>query len=168
MRERARLIDLRGMGRDEVGRDLPDRIADCDVILGQLETIEVSPGAHASGFRLDADDERIALPSTAAEGGRADPTASAPQFEREGEDDAGPAHADRVAERDSSAIDVRDVCRDAELGRGRQGNARERLVDLEQVDVVEGERSFLTTERFTLQCIAPQGVANGPGRLDDE
>ena len=53
--------------------------------------------------------------------------------------DAGAGHAERMAERDRAAADVELLDRDAEVLRARDHLRRERLVDLEQVDVVGGE-----------------------------
>src|SRR3954470_22892517 len=50
--------------------------------------------------------------------------------------DARAGHAERMAHRDRAAVDVQLVDVDAEILRGRQHLRRERLVDLDEVDVV--------------------------------
>lgn len=52
--------------------------------------------------RADAEDQGVALPASAAQRRGAGSAASAPQFEREGQDQAGAAHANRVAQGDGS------------------------------------------------------------------
>src|SRR5207248_2240791 len=54
--------------------------------------------------------------------------------------DPGAGHAERVADRDRAAVDVELVAErvDAEVARRRDDLRRERLVDLHEVDVVDG------------------------------
>ena len=52
--------------------------------------------------------------------------------------DAGAGHAERVAEGDGAAVDVELVPRDAELVADGHDLRGERLVDLDEVDVVDG------------------------------
>jgi hypothetical protein len=60
----------------------------------------------APGRSPRAEDERVALAAATAQGGGASTAAAAAQFEGEDEDEPGAAHADRVAEGDSAAVDV--------------------------------------------------------------
>ena len=51
----------------------------------------------------------------------------------------GAGHAERVAERDAAAVHVELLPRDAEVLGRRDDLRRERLVDLDEVDVVDRE-----------------------------
>src|SRR5436190_22786131 len=57
----------------------------------------------------------VALPTAAAERGRAEPAAPAAQLVHERDDEPGARHADRVAEGDGAAVDVHDVVADVEV-----------------------------------------------------
>ena len=86
-----------------------------------------------------ANDDGVALPSTAAQCRRSDAaTACLLELVQQRQRQAVAAHPDRVAESDRSAVDVHDVVGEAELTHLRVADGRERFVDLEQVDV--GER----------------------------
>src|SRR5690606_13138672 len=67
--------------------------------------------------------------------GGAQSAAAAAQLVGQVQHDAGARHADGVAQRDRAAVDVDDVCGDAQVPHGLQGHAGERLVDLDQVEV---------------------------------
>ena len=83
----------------------------------------------------DPDDEGVALAAAAAERRRADAAAATLELERQVQGDPGAGHADRVPQGDRAAVDVDLVGVEAELlGRG-QPDRRERLVDLDQVEV---------------------------------
>ena len=59
--------------------------------------------------------------------------------------DAGARHADRVTERNGTAVDIDDVVGDTEVGHRRNGDRSKCLVELEEVDV--GERQSGPLER---------------------
>ena len=63
---------------------------------------------------------------------------AAAQLVDHGDDHAGAGGRDRVAEAAAAAVDVDDRRVDAERADGRHRHRAERLVDLEQVDVVDG------------------------------
>ena len=85
------------------------------------------------------DDDRDALP--AADAGGAEPVAAAPASQRvqQVERDAGAARAERVAQRDRAAVHVGALAVEPQLLLHRQVLGRERLVDLDQVHLVERE-----------------------------
>ena len=83
-------------------------------------------------------DQRVALTAAAAQRGRAGAAAAALELEGEGEREPGAGHADRVAEGDRAAVDVDDVVADAEVLHRLDADRRERLVDLDQVEVADG------------------------------
>src|SRR5690242_5740149 len=86
-----------------------------------------------------AQDQSVALPAGTAQcGHRVAGTASC-QFKGRVQGDPGPRHADRMADRDGPAVDV-DLRRiDPEFLRRRQRDRRERLVDLDDVELVDGD-----------------------------
>src|SRR5690606_12294939 len=90
--------------------------------------------SSTSGLR-DTHDQRVALAAATAEGGGADATTTALEFEGEREHDAGTAHAERVTHGDGTTVDVDDLGIDTELARRRDADGRERLVDLDEVEV---------------------------------
>src|SRR5947208_3321833 len=53
--------------------------------------------------------------------------------------DPGARHTDRVADRDGPAVDVHPLRIDSEFLRRRQRDGRERLVDLDDVELVYGD-----------------------------
>src|SRR3712207_9187517 len=85
-------------------------------------------------------DQRVALPAPAAQRGGTHATAAAAQLQRHVEHDPGAAHADRVAEGDRAAVGVDLLRVDPELLRGDERDSGERLVELDQVEVL-GVRS---------------------------
>ena len=85
------------------------------------------------------DDERVALPTTPAERSDADTAAPALEFVGEVDGDSSARHADRVPECDGTAVDVDDVGGDTQVSHRCNGDGGERLVELEKVDIVEGE-----------------------------
>lgn len=110
-----------------------------------------------SGLRRYMQQQRVTLTAAPAQGSRSAAASASAQFRREGQHQPGSGHADRVSERDRSAVDVHPVQRDVQLAYGSQGHSGERLVDLEQVQV------------GGLQPAVPvQGVADGAGRLDEQ
>src|SRR6185436_19578463 len=96
--------------------------------------------AHRAGESRGGhlDDQRVALVATAAQAGRAEAAAAALQLERQGQDQPGAGHAERVAEGDRPAVDVDDVAGDAELAHRLDADLGERLVDLDEVEVGHG------------------------------
>ena len=64
---------------------------------------------------------------------------AAGQLVEHGDDHAGAGGGDRVAEAAAAAVDVEDVVVDAEGAAGGDRHRAERLVDLEQVDVVDAQ-----------------------------
>src|ERR1700754_2561662 len=92
-----------------------------------------------SARRRHADDQSIALATAAAQRSDAGATTAALELEREVQREAGARHADRVAERDGTAVDVDLLRVDAELLRGHHADRGERLVDLHQVEVGGGD-----------------------------
>src|SRR5688572_21003152 len=83
------------------------------------------------------DDRRDALPDPHAQ--RGDPVTgpAASQLPDQGGQDAGPGAAERVAEGDRPAVHVQSLLLDPELADAGQYLGGERLVDLDQVDLVE-------------------------------
>ena len=71
-----------------------------------------------------ADDEGVALPATAAQGGGAGAPATPAQLVEQRQGEAVAAHADRVAEGDGPAVDVDDVAGDARGRPSRPGRRR--------------------------------------------
>src|SRR4051812_32437579 len=110
-----------------------------------------------SGLRRYMQQQRVTLTAAPAQGRRSDAASAPAQFRRQGQHQPGSGHADRVTERDGSAVDVHLVQWDVQFAYGSQGHSGERLVDLEQVQV------------GGLQPAVPvQGVADGAGRLDEQ
>src|SRR4051794_30000608 len=87
----------------------------------------------------DPEDQRVALPAAAAQRGRAGAATAAAQLEREVQRDARAGHADRVTERDGAAVDVDLLGVEAEVAHRLDADRRERLVDLDEVEVAGGE-----------------------------
>src|SRR6476661_5716536 len=78
----------------------------------------------------DADDQRGALATAAAQSGRTDATTATLELEREVEHDPCAGHADRVTERDRPAVHVDLRLVEAEGPRRVDADGRERLVEL--------------------------------------
>src|SRR5262249_1593733 len=97
------------------------------------------PGASSlSAGQLDAfDGERDALAYADAHGGEGAAAARALQLVCGGEDEAGAAHAERMAECDGAAVgvDVRSVIGNAELAQARERLAGKRLVEFNDVEI---------------------------------
>src|SRR4051794_39963415 len=85
---------------------------------------------------VDFDYDGVALTAAGADRRAAEPPAAAAQLVDERHQDAGAAGADRVAERDGTAVHVHLRLVNAEHADRVDRHGRERLVDLEQVDVV--------------------------------
>src|SRR5690606_7571006 len=86
--------------------------------------------------RLNAlDDRGNAHAAADAQGAQAALEVATLEFVEDDADDHGAGGAQRVAHRDGAAVDVGDLVRDAHVLHEAHGNGRERLVDLEQVDV---------------------------------
>ena len=82
-----------------------------------------------------AHDQRVALTAATTQGGRADAAAAALELERQVQHDPGAGHADRVAQRDRAAVDVDLGLVEARGAGGVDADRRERLVELDQVEV---------------------------------
>src|SRR5918996_3830762 len=89
------------------------------------------------------DDHGVALAPTGADGGHAEPAPAPPQLVHERHQDARAAGADRVAERDRAAVHVHLRLVDAEHAHRVERHRRERLVDLEQVDLADRQAGLL-------------------------
>src|SRR6516165_8077270 len=85
--------------------------------------------------------ERNALPYADAHGGKREPAAARVQAVDRGQRKARPRHPERVPECDRAAvgIDVLGVVGDAELTQTGEPLRRERLVDLDQVEIADLE-----------------------------
>src|SRR5215211_5991751 len=101
--------------------------AACDA--GYLPAVLVVDALQGDGHALAAGD---------AEGGQAAPGLLALELMDHGADDAGAGHADGVAEGDGAAVDVGPVPVELQLAVTGQDLGRERLVDLDHVDLGEG------------------------------
>src|SRR5688572_18042594 len=87
------------------------------------------------GLGRHADDQSVALTTTTAQRRGTHAAATPLQLQSEVQGDAGAGHADRVAQRDGAAVDVDLVLGNAELLGRHDADRRERLVDLDQVEV---------------------------------
>ena len=92
------------------------------------------------------DDHRDALTAADAGGRHAVLLAAPPQLEQQRQQQARAAGAERMAERDRAAVDVDLVAIEAQLLLAREILRRERLVDLDQVEI--GERQPGALERL--------------------
>src|SRR3954452_11335082 len=101
------------------------------------------PGHPLPRLRADFEDHGIALPATGADRRNPEPAAAPPQLVYERAEDARAGRADRVAERDRAAVHVDLALVDAEHPHRVDRDRRERLVDLEQVDVVDRQAGLL-------------------------
>src|SRR5580700_7696947 len=111
------------------------------VVLGPvvLGTVLSGPVVSATG-RLAADPEQqgLALAAAAAQPGGAEPSAAPAELVAQVHREPGAGGADRVADGDRAAVDVHDVGADAQVAHGLDGHHRERLVDLDQIQVGYG------------------------------
>src|SRR6266487_1911616 len=89
------------------------------------------------------EDDGKTLPARDAERGEPESLTPFAQLIGEAEDDARTAHADRMPDRDASALHVELVAVELQLSLARDHLSREGLVDLDQVDVRQGETGFL-------------------------
>src|SRR4029077_11257670 len=78
---------------------------------------------------------RIALAATRADRRTAEPAAAPSQLEHEASEQARAGSADRMPQRDRTAVHVHALLVDAEHANGVERDRRERLVDLPHVDV---------------------------------
>src|SRR5437660_1104730 len=83
----------------------------------------------------DPEDDRVALSPARADRRAAETAAAAPQLVHEAPEDARAARADRVTERNRSAVDIHALLVDPEHADRVECHRGERLVDLPQVDV---------------------------------
>src|SRR5215207_7294571 len=124
--------------------------------------------ASASALR-HADDEGVALAAATTQAGGSDAASAAPELEREVQDDAGATRADRMTERDRTAVDVDLVLGDSERTGALDANRCECLVELEQIDV--GDADALLGRRAVdrvggLHLQARVGAGHGTGSAD--
>src|SRR5919108_1888659 len=89
------------------------------------------------------DDHGVALAAARADRRAAEPAAAAAELVHERHQDARAAGPDRVAERDRTAVHVHLRLVHAEHPHRVERDRRERLVDLEQVDVVDRQAGLL-------------------------
>ena len=88
----------------------------------------------------------VALAAAAAQRGNANTAATTPELVEQCECQAVTANADRVAESDCSAVDVDFVGVDPELCCRCDTNSGERLVQLEKVEIGNGDAGLLGGE----------------------
>src|SRR5215469_5440223 len=88
-----------------------------------------------SGSSRNAEQQRVPLTAAAAQRGRAEPAATAAQLVDEMQRDPGAGGAERMPDGNGPAVDVDDVRIDAEVSDRLKGDGRERLVDLDEVQV---------------------------------
>src|SRR3954467_8649257 len=91
----------------------------------------------------DLEDHRVALAAAGADRGDAEPAAAAAQLVDQRAEDAGARGPDRVAERDRPAVHVDLRLVDADHAHRVECHRGERLVDLEQVDVVDRQAGLV-------------------------
>src|SRR5437879_4261013 len=89
------------------------------------------------------EDDGVALAPARADRRAAEPTAAAAQLEDQAAENARARSADWVAQRDRAAVYVDSVLLDAQHADRVQGDGREGLVDLPQVDVLRLQAGFL-------------------------
>src|SRR4051812_1932334 len=94
-----------------------------------------SRSKNAAALAIDAENDRVALPAAGADRRAAEAAAATAQLVDQRAEDPGAGRADRMPERDGAAVDVDLLLVDAEQADRVQGDRRERLVDLPQVDV---------------------------------
>src|SRR5581483_9181965 len=93
------------------------------------------PGHGLNGRALE--ERRLTLADADAERRDAVPAAAPAQLVQQGDDETRPAHAERVPDRDRAAVDVHLRLVEAELANDGERLRRERLVELDEVDLVE-------------------------------
>src|SRR3954447_8997849 len=81
----------------------------------------------------------LALAHADAEGREAVPAAATPELVQQAHDETGAAHPERVAERDRAAVHVDALGIEAELADHDQALRGEGLVQLDEVDVGDGD-----------------------------
>ena len=141
----------------------PDGVPDGQLVLG--------PREHAP--RLDGSDPLEHRPrGHRAAGTHRDQRprgVGALQLVQRGRDQPGAGGPDGVAERDRAAVDVGALERGAGLLRPGEYDGRERLVDLEEVEVVEGEAGALEqpTGRVDRTVEVVVGIRPDQGVVDD-
>src|SRR5438034_2459181 len=108
---------------------------DAVVLTARRELYSEFARRRASRLARAADDQGVALAAAAAQGRPTQVHAPPAHLVGEREDQPAPAHADRMAERDRSAVHVDQSLVGAEHPRGVQGHRGERLVDLDEAEV---------------------------------
>src|SRR6185295_10155712 len=112
-------------------------------VVGEIRPSTLASSVAAMDARLSnlwvLDDRRDALPDSHAQ--RCDPVAAPPasQLPDQRRQDPGSGAAERVAEGDRAAVDVQPLLVDPELADAGEDLGGERLVDLDQVDLVEAQ-----------------------------
>ena len=101
-------------------------------------SVPAMPDLQLSLPRWDPEQQRVTLAAAAAQRGRAEPTAPAAELVDQVQRDPGAGGAERVPDGDGAAVDVDLVLVDAEVPHRLDGHRRERLVDLDQVQVRHG------------------------------
>src|SRR3954452_22446124 len=109
--------------------------------------------APAAASASHAEQQSLALPAAATQPGCTQSAATALELEGQVQGEARTRGAHRVTHGDRAAVDVHDVFADFQLAHRLNGHRCERLVDLEQVDVVGAE------------VLPGQRLADGVGRL---
>src|SRR5829696_2047320 len=100
---------------------------------------------------LDLDQERVALAAAGADRGEAEAAAVAAQVVHHRPDDPAAGGADRMAERDRAAVHVHLLLVRAQKPRRVPRDRRERLVDLDALDVVDRLPAPLERDRARLR-----------------
>src|SRR3954454_9944298 len=89
------------------------------------------------------EDDCVALATAGADCGHAEPTAAAAQLVHERAEDPGAGRANRMTERNRAAVHVHLRLVEPEHAHRVDCDRRERLVELEQVDVVDSQAGLL-------------------------
>src|SRR5262249_20631426 len=98
---------------------------------------------RASGGRREtsdsAEERRLALPDADAEGGETDAAMAPAKLVAEADDEPGPAHPERMADRDRTAVHVYSLAVEPELPDYGKALRCKRLVQLHEVDVGDAQ-----------------------------
>src|SRR5437867_2173971 len=86
----------------------PGAMKTSGAIRGEIPLTASTNGGVASdiGLTTNLDHDRVALPAARTDRGQSETAAASLQFQHQGEDDPGAAGADRMTERDGTAVDV--------------------------------------------------------------
>src|SRR5579884_4363658 len=105
------------------------------------------PAARSGSATSDRDQERVALAAAGADRREAEAAAVAAQLVHHRGDDPPAGRADRVAERDCAAVDVHLLLVRSEQPGRVPRDGRERLVDLDPLDLVDRLARALERDR---------------------